>query len=71
MKIVDIADEIYRELGEPTDNSIPPIVFWIRTNLGTLNNYLNTAFKIQKPTLEVEQTLVDPDTGDTSEVLID
>ena len=71
MKIVDIADEIYRELGEPTDNSIPPIAFWIRTNLGTLNNYLNTAFKIQKPTLEVEQTVVDPDTGDATEVLID
>ena len=71
MKIVDIADEIYRELGEPTDNSIPPIAFWIRTNLGTLNNYLNTAFKIQKPTLEVEQTVVNPDTGDATEVLID
>ena len=70
MKIVDIADEIYRELGEPTDNSIPPIAFWIRTNLGALNNYLNTAFKIQKPSLEVEQTVVDPDTGDASEVLI-
>ena len=46
MKIVDIADEIYRELGEPSSLSIPAISFWIRSNVGELNNRLNTAFKI-------------------------
>jgi hypothetical protein len=46
MKIVDIADEIYRELAEPSSLSIPAISFWIRSNVGELNNRLNTAFKI-------------------------
>ena len=46
MTIVDIADEIYRELGEPSSLSIPAISFWIRSDVGELNNRLNTAFKI-------------------------
>ena len=46
MKIVDIADEIYRELGEPSTISIPAISFWIRSNVGELNNRINTTFKI-------------------------
>ena len=46
MKIVDIADEIYRELGEPSTISIPAIAFWIRSNVGELNNRINTTFKI-------------------------
>ena len=46
MKIVDIADELYRELGEPSSISIPAISFWIRSNVGELNNRINTTFKI-------------------------
>ena len=46
MKIVDIADEIYRELGEPSSISIPAISFWIRSNVGELNNRINTSFKM-------------------------
>ena len=46
MKIVDIADEIFRELGEPSTISIPAIAFWIRSNVGELNNRINTTFKI-------------------------
>ena len=48
MKIVDIADEIYRELGEPSSISIPAISFWIRSNIGELNNRINTTFKISE-----------------------
>jgi len=48
MKVVDIADEIYRELGQPSSLSIPPISFWVRTNLGGLNNLLNTAFAVEE-----------------------
>ena len=47
MKIVDIADEIYRELSEPSTISIPSISFWIRSNVGELNNRINTTFKIR------------------------
>lgn len=46
MKIVDIADELYRELGQPSSISIPAISFWIRSNVGELNNRINTTFKI-------------------------
>ena len=47
MKIVDIADEIFRELGNPLTISIPAISFWIRSNVGELNNRINTTFKIR------------------------
>ena len=47
MKIVDIADEIFRELGNPSTISIPAISFWIRSNVGELNNRINTTFKIR------------------------
>ena len=53
MKIVDIADEIFRELDQPTDVSIPQIAFWIRVNVGTLNNLINTGYAIDTTTLEI------------------
>ena len=59
MKVVDIADEAYRELGSPTDLSIPAIAFWLRTNLGSLNNHINTSFAVNTTTYEVEQETTD------------
>ena len=53
MKIVDIADEIFRELDQPSDASIPQIAFWIRVNVGTLNNLINTEYTIDTSTLEI------------------
>ena len=55
-KVVDIADEIYRELGEPSALSIAPIAFWIRTNIGGLNNFINKDYEINASSLEVEET---------------
>jgi len=52
-KIVDIADEIYRELGEPTDLSHASIAFWLRTNIGDLNILINKKFYISEDTYEV------------------
>jgi hypothetical protein len=46
MKIVDVANELYMELGEPTSLSVPAIAFWIRTNLGNLNARLNTVYNM-------------------------
>ena len=51
MKVVDIADEIYRELGEITSLSIPAIAFWVRTNIGALNNLINTGYSIDSDTV--------------------
>ena len=55
MKVVDIAQEIYMELGEPSSLSMPAIAFWIRSNVGALNNYIDKAFKINDSSLEIEE----------------
>lgn len=59
MKVVDIADELHRELGEPTSLSIPAIAYWLRTNIGALNNSINTSYSINVTTFEIEQTASD------------
>lgn len=60
-KIVDLADEIYRELGEPSDLSIASIAFWLRTNIGDLNILINKKFYITDDTLEIG---IQEDSGD-------
>ena len=54
MKVVDIADEIYRELGSPSGLSISAIAFWARTNVGELNNLLYSKFVLNATTLEIK-----------------
>ena len=54
MKVVDIADEVYRELGEPSTISIPAVAFWIRANVGALNNYIGTSYRILDGSTEVD-----------------
>lgn len=53
-KIVDIADELYREMGEPADLSIASIAWWLRANIGDLNITINKAYTINETTLEIE-----------------
>ena len=53
MKVVDVADEIYRELGLPTDLSVSAIAFWVRTNIGELNNLLFTTYAINSTSFEL------------------
>lgn len=52
MKVVTIADEIYRDLPDDSGISLPSIAWWIRANIGTLNNLLHTTFTINSTTLE-------------------
>ena len=59
-KIVDVADEVYRELGEPSDVSISSIAFWLRTNLGKLNILINKTYAIN--TLDLEVDAISPET---------
>lgn len=54
MKIVDISDEIFSELNSPTALSIPAIAFWLRNNIGALNNLVNTAYTVNLTSLEIE-----------------
>lgn len=58
MKVVDIADEIYRELGSPSSLSIPAIAFYVRGSVGALNSYINTSYVLNTD-LEVEETTTD------------
>lgn len=53
MNVASIADEIYRELGEPSSLSISPITFWVRTNIGDLNNMINTSYEISIEDYEI------------------
>lgn len=45
-KIADIAYEIFEELGEPDNASIPSIAFWLRANVSKLNILLDTKYII-------------------------
>lgn len=47
MTVATIADEIYRELDEPSDASIPSISFWLTSNIGKLNNIIDTDYVIE------------------------
>lgn len=64
MKVVTIADELFRELGEPSIISIPSIAFWVRSNVGALNNLIGTSYRVLDGSSEV-----DLDDGDTRTLL--
>ena len=55
MKVQDIADELFRELGTPTTLSIPAIAYWLRVNVGSLNNLIHSEFSINETTKEITQ----------------
>ena len=66
MKVVDIADELFRELSEPSSLSIAAVAFWLRTNIGALNNLINTSYTINSTTFEIEQTTSDSTGADVT-----
>jgi hypothetical protein len=53
MKIVDMAQELHFELGQPTDLSVPAISYWLRNNIGILNNRLNKDIIVDDNSLEL------------------
>jgi len=57
--VTSIAQEIYEEMGEPSDFSIAAIAAWVRRNIGGLGNLLNIEFIIDDSTLEVSPNLND------------
>tara|TARA_Y100000034_G_C6836071_1_gene377838 strand:- start:643 stop:1179 length:537 start_codon:yes stop_codon:yes gene_type:complete len=63
MKVVDIADEIFREAGEPAAYSIASISYWVRANIGRLNNHINTFFEIDSTTHEIIQKTDEKNNG--------
>jgi len=59
MKIVDIADELFRELSSPSEISVPAISFWLRTNVGKLNNLISSELTIDSTTKEFSTDLTE------------
>lgn len=57
--VASIAQEIFEELGEPSDFSISAIAAWLRRNIGGLNNFLNASFSINDQGLEISPPLND------------
>ncbi len=53
MKVVDIAQEIHKELGEPSDLSLAAISYWLRSNIGALNNHINKYYDIDSTSYEI------------------
>ena len=47
----------HRELASPSDLSIAAISFWLRTNLGQLNNLIDTSYTLNPDTQELETGL--------------
>lgn len=64
MKIVDIAQEVYSELGDPEGFSIPAIATWLRSNIGLLDNKINRSFTITDDTYEIT-----PDMGEAEKTI--
>lgn len=59
MKVADIANEIYMDLGEPADLSVSAISYWVRASIGKLNSMIFENFALND-TFEI----VDTDDGD-------
>lgn len=57
MKVIAIADEIYREIGAPSDLSPNAIAYWIRGNIGALNNLIFTSFALSSNGAEIDPEL--------------
>ncbi|MAF24606.1 hypothetical protein CL634_03390 [bacterium] len=53
MKVIDIAEDLYRELGDPTDISIPAIVYWLKTNVGSLTNLIGIKYTVDSTSQEI------------------
>ena len=70
MKVVDIADEIYRDFSYPKDIDIPIIAYWIRTNLGQLNNALQTNYVYDETSLEVFEASTQEEIGESEKTIL-
>ncbi len=66
MKIVDAADQIWRNLDSPTDSSISSIAAWLRfnTNLGKLNDLINKGYTIDSNLEIIDRSGNEIDSGE-------
>lgn len=55
--INQLAQEIYIEMGQPEDISIPYISSWFRYNIGNLNNLIGECYSLDPSTKEITPSL--------------
>jgi hypothetical protein len=55
--ILDVAQEIFHDLFEPTDISVGSITFWLRANFGELNNRIGTSYELDGDAMEITPAL--------------
>jgi hypothetical protein len=48
MLVVDIADSLYEDLGQPSSTSIASIAFWLRNHIGHLNTLIGTSYVLDE-----------------------
>lgn len=48
MNLVNLSDQVYRELETPDKISVASISFWISSNIGKLNMLINTAISVDR-----------------------
>lgn len=53
MKVVDIAQEIYMDLGSPSDLSVAALSYWLRANVGKLNSLIFSNFYVSETSFEI------------------
>ncbi len=51
-KVVDLAEDIFLNLSSPSNLSVSFVAYWIRANVGKINNLILTDFVIDDTTLE-------------------
>lgn len=64
MKLIDTATKAWRELAEDSSTSIPAINYWLRDNVGSLNNLIHTDY-----TINVSNGQISPELGYNEEVI--
>ena len=57
--VTSISQEIYEELGEQSDTSIPAVAAWVRRNIGGLSSLINKEFEILDLNYEISPNLSD------------
>ena len=48
--LADIASQIYLDLSEPDDISVPAIAYWLQTSIGKINTLLDTSYVYDETT---------------------
>jgi len=59
MLLQQIAEEAFRELGSPSTLSVPAVAFWLRNQIGSLNNLIRTSFVVSSDSINVTPEMTD------------